>query len=178
MLKWSLGDTRVFKHNTASWCSWWPQSWITENSGKSCWNEVESRFFKWLVIEMKDIARTNDGCESFLDQWHYIWLPSLDSRKHHKHIVTERLLGIDHGAHDRNDPLDPDKYTSSTRNKVLKSFSDLCSFHFHVDESWLEECTDIIRHTVFQLDPMARRNIMDANRIRKGDTMLWPASND
>ena len=56
-------------------------------------------------------------------------------RKYHKHIVTERLLGIDHGAHDRDDLLDPDKYTSSTRNKVLKSFGDPCSFHFHVDES-------------------------------------------
>jgi len=56
-------------------------------------------------------------------------------RKHHKYIVTERLLGIDHGAYDRDDPLDLDKYTSSTRNKVLKSFSDLCSFYFHVNKS-------------------------------------------
>ena len=32
ILKWRSDDTIVFKHNTASWCSWRSRSWITESS--------------------------------------------------------------------------------------------------------------------------------------------------
>ena len=43
ILKWSLDDTRVFKHNTASWRSRWLRSWTAENPGSSCRKNPDSR---------------------------------------------------------------------------------------------------------------------------------------
>ena len=73
ILNWRADDAIVFKHSTASWCSWQCQSWTVESSGRSCKKEEErikssnERWWKWRMelVLMMEIRLLRMNCNMF-----------------------------------------------------------------------------------------------------------------